>query len=103
MNPYPRSHPLVRGGFSPLQTGNWTPHSGMAGLGDDSTDSVTPGTYASGYTDPFAPTGSNTNPSGVQLIADTPFSLSSIPSSVWMLLAGVAAFAFLYPSNTSRG
>lgn len=34
MDPYPRSHSLVRGGFSPI-AGGWTPrHSGMAGLGD---------------------------------------------------------------------
>lgn len=32
MNPYPTHHPKVRGGFSPLSTGQWTAQ-GLAGLG----------------------------------------------------------------------
>jgi hypothetical protein len=94
MNPYPRIYPQVRGGFSPLSTGQWTPSIkideklGLSGLGDDSL-----------YTD----AGVDPNYTGTQVSTDNPLSVSnvlaSVPSSLWLLAGGFIALAFIWPSG----
>lgn len=99
MDPYPRTHPLVRGGFSPLQSGNWTPRSGMAGLGDvcspndlscqmSGTTNIDPSTGL-----PIDVEALNSNSSNI---------LSQIPTSLWLLMGGFVAFALLVPTSYKR-
>lgn len=83
-----QSFPRVRGGFSLFPTG--TPQ-GVSGLGDDTLDPNLVGNY--NYTDPFAPAGSSTNPSGSQLTVSNNF-LSNIPTSAWIWI-GVSMVALV--------
>lgn len=90
MNPYPSSYPKVRGGFSPLNTGQWTPHASVLnGLGD---------LYSDIGVDP--------NYTGTQISTDNPLSISNVlasaPQGLWLLLGGFVVVSFLLPSGRGR-
>jgi hypothetical protein len=72
MNPYPRSHPLIRGGFAPFKNGWGGSLTGMGDCGDDNGCGVDSSVF---------PT----------TVPSTSLNLSSIPGWAWVIGA-VAIF-----------
>jgi hypothetical protein len=96
MDPYPKSHPPVRGGFSPLSTGTWTPRH-LSGLGDlcDPSDISCQQT---GVTNINLITGNPVDVSGANTLQSL---FASIPIGAWLLM-GVSAFALIEFSKGGR-
>jgi hypothetical protein len=87
MDPY-RHGQRVRGGFSPLRTGNWTPN--LSGLGDlcDPTDLAC---QMSGQTNMNLITGSPSDVSGANTLTSI---LGGVPMAAWLAI-GLSVFALV--------
>jgi hypothetical protein len=92
MDPNPRTHPLVRGGFAPF-AGGWKVGSFTLGQLKGLGDLCDPSDVSCLMSGPYV------NPASSSLQIDSSSLLSQVPTSLWLLMGGFIIFAFVLPSG----